>query len=756
MSKYFKIALLLITAISYSQNQFPTGTYITSTKGQDIKLNLKANNQYEVVIFHGDYQIKNDTLYLDNNHQDTADFSVAFSSEANPKLGKVKVKITGSYLGYYNTGLYIGTQNGNSQPNFKTLSQLLNSEIDFESKELEFEMDRSEFFYLVKDEFDNETTASKYSLPKTANQIEIEYEPNFYGRVKLIGYLNDKQEIVITEESKKSPLIFIPEDKKPKVKASEIKPIEIKKEKNWTFPGKENGLYGLDEPHVATNPKFQLIVQDNLVKALEATKKTPKKILVINYDVNNKNTKADFDSFIKKQQAEVDLYNSYEYNEDYDKYNYYQATSKDKTWFEKNKIKNEASVITVDSEGNILSQTKGNIMENQELFNTYYSSLYESLKRVKVFFDFKKVLNSKAKDSEILNSFYQISQLEPVYDDSTLYPTLAAPVEIENSTEEEAVKGDEVIEEVPYKEPNKSEISEPKFEKGKVLTAWDGLIKAHSKDSKPDMQLVSVITKEIQNNGFYKQLFGEERLFDETNFKAIDYLLKHYEAIVENQNQMDTTAVASYYGSFESDISNALYNNANFANDKKADSQYQKRLLGLFRNLSQKSSDVLQAQVNYFNFLNGISGDSQIEKEYVQEYDAFYTKIFDNNRSPIEVLDELYSTRPSSDSNYAYQDWVGYKSSFAHLSNQAAWFVVEKSKNPESVRKAIRWSESSLKIEKDNPYYLDTLAQLYYKNGEKEKGISTQEQALKFSGTMEEETKAELEAVLEKMKNGTY
>ena len=72
------------------------------------------------------------------------------------------------------------------------------------------------------------------------------------------------------------------------------------------------------------------------------------------------------------------------------------------------------------------------------------------------------------------------------------------------------------------------------------------------------------------------------------------------------------------------------------------------------------------------------------------------------------------------------------------------------------MKKAIKWSESSLRIEKNNAYYLDTLAQLYYKNGEKQKAISTQEQALKQASEIDETTKQDMQNVLEKMKNGTY
>ncbi|MNL88933.1 hypothetical protein D3C87_2189610 [compost metagenome] len=60
-------------------------------------------------------------------------------------------------------------------------------------------------------------------------------------------------------------------------------------------------------------------------------------------------------------------------------------------------------------------------------------------------------------------------------------------------------------------------------------------------------------------------------------------------------------------------------------------------------------------------------------------------------------------------------------------------------------------------ISKNNPYYLDTLAQLYYKDGQKDKAIATQTLAVKYlNDTVEEEIASEIKEVLAKMQNGTY
>ncbi|MFZ0598051.1 MAG: hypothetical protein WAM46_13795, partial [Flavobacterium sp.] len=93
----------------------------------------------------------------------------------------------------------------------------------------------------------------------------------------------------------------------------------------------------------------------------------------------------------------------------------------------------------------------------------------------------------------------------------------------------------------------------------------------------------------------------------------------------------------------------------------------------------------------------------------------------------------------------------------SNLANSAAWTVVSKPGNSSFIKSAITWSEYSLVVAKNNPYYLDTLAQLYYKDGQKQKAIETQTLAVKYlTAEVEEETAIEIKETLSKMQNGTY
>lgn len=772
MKKFFFPSLLLLATVSYAQKAITPGTYISTSEGQSIKLRLTADKKFEIVLFHGDYEIKNDTLKLGGTVSESAsDFAVNFTSDANPSPGKVKVKLFGKNASLYSSSLYIGTQNGKGTPMFKNLSEF-SSETNYNEDELNFEIDRAEFFYLVKEDYYSESVIEKYVLPKNKNEIKFEFNPNYFGKMRLEGYYNEKDELVVSERNKKSPLFFLEENKIAKTIAVTEKPIETKKEKNWTYAGKRDiydSYAAVDSSYTPSN--FKLIVQDNLQKALEATRKTPQKFLVISYDPDNKNAKSDFDEFIKNRQYSIGSYISYEGKaNDYDSYNYYNATAKDKSWASKNKITDVPSTIVLDAEGNILSQTKGSLSTNQYLFDTY-GSASESLKQIRSLKEFEKTINGKAKEDVILKKMVGLSDYRNSWSDLTVpappiietpvvdnYPQEGVKVAEGSAADEEIVEVIETVKSPDYYGYNETVYTKVNIDKKKLLSTWDKIVNSHAKDTKPNMDFVKVALAEAQNSGFYKKIYNEDRLYDETNFKAIDYLIKHYDAIIAEQKATpkDTATYLdydSYYSqTIETILPNAIAGNSS-AIEGTVPAEYQRRMLGIYKKLMDKQSGYSDLNSSYFTILEGLARNANGEKEYVTEYDTFFNKLFSNGNEVV-VLNDLYSAKLQN--AYGYNDWTSFKGIYSYMSNQAAWFVVEKSTNPESIRKAIKWSESSLRIDKNSPYYLDTLAQLYYKNGEKQKAISTQEQAVKNANEIDESTRDEMGDVLEKMKNGTY
>lgn len=747
MKNYTLGLLLFLSAYAYSQNKFEKATYTSTTFGQYIKLKLLDNNQYEFVLFYGDYEVKNDTLHFKNNYSSGPDFGVVFSSDANPSSGKIKVNIKGTSV--YYSGIYIGTQSGKAEPDYKIVSELI-GELKADDEEANFEINKAEYLYLAREDYNGETSLYKYALPRNINEIKIEYTPNYLSKVDLKGYINEKNELIVSENNK-NPLTFV-KGQKPEVTETKEKPIETINKKNWTFPGKPD-IYGygaVDSAAVATVSNFKLAVQDNLKKALEATKSTPQKFLVVSYDPDNKNAKNFFDVFIQNQEYNIGSYSSYGQVADYDKYNYYLATAKDESWAKKN-VMFKSTTLVMDADGNILSQTEGSLPENAGLFDVYYSSIGEKLKYIKAMVDLNKVLDSKkAKDSEI------VKKMLPLSDENLYSWSIEPPVKVAVGSEEppSPVKVD-TIEEYPNYE-NQTAYTKVNFDKKKLLSAWDRIVNSHAKDKTPDMDFVKIALAEVQNRGFYYKIYNEERPFDETNFKAIDYLLKHYDAILEEQkktSEQGDTAYGDYAPTIESQLPLAISSSISQIGEN-TDEKYRSRIMDVYKKVIAKKPQNYTTTLEYLRLLQTIAEAQNKENPFVAEYDAFFKEAFKGGKNEIEILDDLYTLQNKTD--YSYSDWMSFKNSFSNAFNDAAWFVVQKGKEAESIKKAIQWSESSLRIEKNNPYYLDTLAQLYYKNGEKQKAITTQEQALKFSDIMGEEGKSDLETVLEKMKNGTY
>ena len=83
--------------------------------------------------------------------------------------------------------------------------------------------------------------------------------------------------------------------------------------------------------------------------------------------------------------------------------------------------------------------------------------------------------------------------------------------------------------------------------------------------------------------------------------------------------------------------------------------------------------------------------------------------------------------------------------------NSFAWEIFKRVSDTEILKNALRWSGRSLELSINNPYRLDTYANLLYKLGQKEEAITKEEEALRFAA--EKDIKGFSETLL-KMKAG--
>lgn len=730
---------------SFSQTKtIEKGTYISTNKGQKIKLNLLEDNKYELVFYTGEYKIKGDSLLFFQKEKAESAFNVVFNKDK--KSDKVKIKFTDP--SYY--AFYIGTQNGSEPVQYQKITDI-KTKVDPEWKEIdvEFEIDRADYLYFVYEGYETESQISKFALPKDVSEVIVKYELDVLGDLNLAGFLDRKtNELKVSEQGGKNPLVFVSEkDAKPENTTSKVIPLKNEKVANWTYPGKEslvNDDFGTNvavdttatvvEAYQPPKIDFKIKTENNLKTALEVTKNGKSKFLVVAIDGKNPSAKADFETFIKDQQTQVGYYMYDTYNPQYDVFNYYLTTASDKKWLKANKISNDPCIVILNGNGDILATAKSSLLDKKSEFN-YYESFYKSLQITDAFYAFSKVQkNKKVTDADLVTAFYKAAVAELPYD---------------YNYKEDSTYTDEVT----YFKYTKIGL-----DKKEVSQIWKKLIEAHQKDAKPNRQLVETILNEIKNQGFYKHLFNEDRVLNDTDFLAIDYLLKHYDAIQQmNAANEQGEAIAMYMGSLSSEISSSLQQNIYVSQDGVEGSVNQNKIGAVYKKLINYGKGSYDSYKNYFAFLTSQTDNSNNDAELIREFNTYFDKYLSAEKgNVIQRLDDLYSTI-DTEFEYNYGGWNAFKEYHSNLANSVAWQVTLKPENASYIKAAINWSEYSLIVTKNNPYYLDTLAQLYYKDGQKEKAITTQTLAVKYLDTsVEEETAGEIRETLTKMQNGTY
>lgn len=733
------------TVLSFSQTKsIEKGTYLSTNKGQKIKLNLLDDNKYELVFYSGDYEVKGDSLLFSKNTSAGTSFDLSF--KVDKKAKNIKVKF--SDPSYYS--FYIGTQKGKGEVQYQRLSDI-KTKVDPEWKktDLDFEIEKADFLYLVYEEYGGKSNVTKYALPKDVSEISVTYELAALGDLQISGFF-DKQtnELKISEKSGVNPLVFVNQkDPQPVKKISKVLPLESQVVENWTYPGKESALLNEDfgnglaadsttvvvETDSPTYSKydFKLKVENNLKSALSSIKDANKKFLVVYADTKKSSAKADFDIFVKDQETQIG-YNMYDkYNAAYDVYNFYLAGTNDKTWLKNNKITNEPSVIILNGAGDKLAVAKSDLSAQKYNFG-YYGDLYLKIQRTDALISLNKMVkNKKPSDQDLIKSFNKAAVLESYYDWSA------------ESNEGEVNSADFVL-------------TKGSLDKKEVAQSWKKLIEAHQKDAKPNMYLVETILKEIKNQGFTKQLFNEERVLNDTDFLAIDYILKHSEEIENNRTVFNSNELELHtLGNPISEVSTALQQNIYVSQNGVTGEMNKDKINSVYKKIIASGKGNFDAYRNYFDYLGQVEDKDGSNATFLKEFNTYFDTTLAGG-SPIEKLDTIFGGLDSG-SAYSYDGWNMFKEYHSNLANSAAWIVVEKPQNSNYLKDAIKWSEYSLVVTKNNPYYLDTLAQLYYKDGQKQKAIETQTLAVKYLDTaVDLETAEEIKEVLSKMQNGTY
>ena len=795
MKKIFLLIAIFLSLIANAQNsEIENGVYIAKNKGQKIKLILSENKNYDLSFMSGKYDVKNDSIILKNPSERKSNFDLVYTFGQNIKFDKIRIKLNCSYYDF--ESVYIASFNGSAAPIYKRVSDILKeNEIESTSGVAIFDIDRADFLVLAKENYVLITEISKFKIADKVTEIEITDRSNEDQTLNLAGIFDKNAKTLTISENSKNPIVFNLESQFIENQIDIIQPFESKKVNNWNYPGKDNyqidaaksAEYAgtvMDSAATATvEPiNFQLKVAKSFLDALKETNKTPNKFLVIYYDAKSKVAKSQFDEYIVNQSKDIG-YNMYSgYDPQYDLYNYYMASKSDEKWFKNNKIKEFPCLVVVNKEGEILSQSNKSIFDLQNQFH-YYDDFNKKLKRTNALLSFKKAMDKKQSDSEAIKAFSEVSALEIPYEytDDSQKAGYDAPILMEDvkfvpptivkeEIEFKEIQKDEIkinpnsedvpekIEEAPMatetvydEKPDYNIFTKVNFDKKQVQMTWNNLIQNHKKDKQPNIDLTLTIIKELGNQGFTKQLFNEEKILDTTNFEALDYLFKHFDAIEKARINSKYNVDAIHNIDFlETEIGKILTGAVRLIKPE-TPMETQQKIVTYYKKLQTIDKSNNDLIIDYFNLLKDIATKTNSETQYILEYDAFFNETFNGKINVFEKLDDLFTNQ----NHFGIDYWSEFKNSYSNVSNDAAWYVVENSKKPETIKKAIKWSENSLLITQKNHYYLDTLAQLYYKNGEKEKAIETEQLAID-NNNLDKENIDSYRDTLEKMKNGTY
>lgn len=762
MERVFTLLLLFFVSFGFSQSPaLEPGVYKANVQGQKLMLKVLEDNNYEMAIFFGKYTVENDTVTFNNSTPKESVFSIKPDKDAEFS-STLKIKITPQML-YMGRGIYIGTQKDeHSVVEYKPLSDYVEKRVNSHSmpKDVKIDVEKAKYLYLVDSQRDGNTSISKFELDPNINQIEVGYSGSSFKNVELKGIIDRETKKISVSEGRTKAVIFEFEKDNgvEQIKKDEVSPLAVLSEKDWL---KKNG-FATDEDfdssyleqRAKTKYTFKYANYKTYPEALKSLEKLPEKFLIIVVN-NSKNSKTEFARFIKEREERMSRYMRNGYDAEIDNFNFYLATEKDKALIDNFKIKSKTALAFVNSNGVLLYHTDGTLEDNSNFFQRYYS-VYDEVNRANEHFKLDKlVTNKKASLSDFKKAFATIIKTkkrfndfsqETLYDDEVVEVVDTTAVAVDTAAA--VYEGDDYFQ---VKDPEN--LYSTKTNKEIIAGKWQSIIDFYTKSNTYDEEFVQLCKKELLNRGFLFKLYGGQKMVDETDFKILDYVFKNYNDILKNDKKQYLTNEEDYLVPASPDrIDNVL---SNFFQNRTTESanlhrSNQVKLIGYYKTFLKFSGYHL---ADFRIYLERVKESNKNDSSlYFKEFSDFFQVVDSKNTSLIETLDEMFEDQKSS-----YMNWLDFKRSFAELANNIAWEIVEtKSTDKNTIQKAIRWSEASLKAEKNEHNCLDTLAQLYYMNNEKDRAIATEQKAIDAVKSTDEKRAKEYTDILGKMKNGNY
>ncbi|MFZ1519174.1 MAG: hypothetical protein WAU11_10390 [Ignavibacteriaceae bacterium] len=745
MRNIFLLSVLILLSITINAQD---KVYVSEKFGNALKLFLKEDNTYQLIYNEGVYEQKLDSLYLKTNVKSSDNFTV-IPVESGNEQDSIELTFTSEmgYLSTYNIAIATSSGDEKSLSFLPLFSYQSNSMTNYTDNLIKFKIKKEKFLFIAKQNYvNNQTEVSKFEIANDINSLEI--SENYKITNNLVAAINENGNIVVSENGT-NPIEFVLQDKlavqekQNGLDYSSVENVII----DWSFPS----LYNTENYTAPLNPDtVKINIETSLKEALKNLKANLQSCLLI---VNE--PKETFDKFVSMHKTAA---NDLKYYDESDKnifdFSFYSLTEDDQSWLEKINHSEKTKFIVLGLNENVIYSSEQSVSKFS--VDGYYSYEYITLAR-----EIKSVANMCAVNESLLNKKSSVTQLKTaLYNASVklnhriLFPevtevpaTNTDPVPSTNELDST------VVEYSDYTYPAKLNgvFYKSTITKKELEAVWDKVLDNYEKESNYDKELFHTIYKELNNDGFSMNLFGEQRfILNENDFRAFDYLLKHYQKATTAESNTDYNYDYSTYFPAISDvkylISNVLSRNLSDGYEVNPTTEQKKEIINRYGNYIYDSPNDYYMLTTYVNSLIA----NKEEKELFDFYEKFVSRF--DTKNILESLNNYY------ENNYEL-NWYNLKNDFSTMANNVSWYVVDNQiSDPNRIKKAIEWSEMSLKLSRNNFYYMDTLAQLYYKNGDKQKAISIQEEAIKnYKDTeVNPDTLNEMKNVLEKMKSGSY
>lgn len=745
MKNILYTCLILINCVWAQTKKIEPSIYKANNTDYSLALQINSDASYRFLSADGEYETQNDTLFLKEKGPFFLESTISLDYiQKGFKSDKINFYFSKN-LAHYASDIYIGTQNkGDEKVEYKNLAILYDEKaIKDENDNHYFVIKHTDFLYLVVNQ-NGKPTVSKFKVPDNVAEIKATYSAHFfnnYGSNTILKMYVDQSTGKVIVSDGKEPIEFsnATEDD-----INKMEPLEVNIKKNWVEANGivlkketlEDTIDRVDWPQEkkdstqlsATSYRFEYKIENNLKAAFAETAKTPNKILVVNFDLKNPNRKADFDACILADAERLTQKMYPKYKAEDDVFNFYLAHEKDKSLLKKYDIKDKNVTLFLNSKGNLLGYSNKSLKKEEIAykFNT------DALIRANQLSKFDDALATKKVTNKALKKlFYEATYMVSQEDVNNEFFT------------SEALNAD-VITDKTSKTIHHffNDLYTIKSTREQVSKKWEDLVNVALAKSEIDTLFIKTAKLELINDGFTAKLFTNKnaKLLQETDYKILDYLFKHYQDIAKQEK------INAPENRIKSILSNAILTNLETDGEIGTNSVVVEKTLEYYKELALLNPTDISMVQSCTTYLKNSKDPKALDKSF-EFYDTYFNNVVKNDANIFESLNTIYEA-------FEENDWKSFKNYFADFANTIAWDVVENPAYKYYLQKAIKWSETSLTLEPTSHYYLDTLANLYFLNGEKARAIAKEQEAIQAAKNANDTTEeiAGYEKTLEKFK----